>query len=131
MQTAQSLSRAQGQNKIRQIHLSYIDIHILSDIFSSQVPGLRHGSYNFLLRRHWFEVVFRTPELLSFWGNTPHTMHGLYSLYRHIIISTGSRSPRPVLPWNWKCTASYIYRIQQAIIDTRAWEKYLSTGRCT
>jgi len=41
-------------------------------MFKDDFEGFEEGSHNFLLVcRHWFEVASHTPEVWSFWGNTP------------------------------------------------------------
>lgn len=59
------------------LSVSRLPPEVLRDIFRwNAIPkdkfgGLGEGSHNFLLVcRHRFEVASRTPELLSFWGNT-------------------------------------------------------------
>ena len=58
--------------------ISTLPPEVLGDIFRRNVSleelfgGLEEGSRNFLLVcHHWFEVALRTPEVWSFWGNTP------------------------------------------------------------
>ena len=58
--------------------ISKLPPEVLGDIFHWNVTlkgdfgGLDKRSHNFLVVcHHWFEVALRTPELWSFWGNTP------------------------------------------------------------
>ena len=60
------------------LNVSKLPPEILGDIFRWNVTfkdysvGLDERSHNFLLVcHHWFEVASRTPEIWSFWGNTP------------------------------------------------------------
>ena len=60
------------------LNISKLPPEVLGNIFHWNVApkhyfaGLDRGSYNFLLVcHHWFEVASRTPELWSYWGNTP------------------------------------------------------------
>ena len=60
------------------LNVSKFPPEVLGDIFRQNVirkgdfGGLDKRSHNFLLVcHHWFEVASRTPELWSFWGNTP------------------------------------------------------------
>jgi len=60
------------------LNVSKLPPEVLGDIFHWNVTlnndfgGLEEGSHNFLLVcRHWFEVASSTPEVWSFWGNTP------------------------------------------------------------
>ena len=60
------------------LNVSRLPPEVLGDIFRRNVTlkgdfdGLEEGSHNFLLVcHHWFEVASRTPEIWSFWGNTP------------------------------------------------------------
>ena len=60
------------------LNVSKFPPEVLGGIFSWNVTlngdfdGLDKRSHNFLLVcHHWFEVASRTPEIWSFWGNTP------------------------------------------------------------
>ena len=60
------------------LNVSKLPLEVLGKIFHWNVTfkghfdGLDEGSHNFLLVcHHWFEVASRTPDLWSFWGNTP------------------------------------------------------------
>ena len=60
------------------LNVSKLPPEVLGGIFHRNVAlkgdfdGLDKESHNFLLVcRRWFEVASRTPELWSFWGNTP------------------------------------------------------------
>ena len=60
------------------LNVSKLPPEILGDIFCWNVTlkddfgGLEKRSHNFLLVcHHWFEVASSTPEVWSFWGNTP------------------------------------------------------------
>ena len=60
------------------LNVSKLPPEILGDIFRWNVTfkdysvGLDERSHNFLLVcHHWLEVASRTPEIWSFWGNTP------------------------------------------------------------
>ena len=60
------------------LNVSKFPPEVLGDIFRWNVSfkkrfdGLEEGSRNFLLVcHHWFEVALHTPEVWSFWGNTP------------------------------------------------------------
>ena len=60
------------------LNISKLPPEVLGDIFHWNVTpkgdfdGLEERSHNFLLVcHHWFEVASSTPELWSFWGNTP------------------------------------------------------------
>lgn len=60
------------------LNASKLPPEVLGNIFRWNVTlkgdfgGLEKGSNNFLLVcNHWFEVASHTPELWSFWGNTP------------------------------------------------------------
>ena len=60
------------------LNVSKLPPEVLANIFHWNVTfkgdfsGLEEGSHNFLLVcHHWFEVASRTPEIWSFWGNTP------------------------------------------------------------
>ena len=60
------------------LNISKLPPELLGRIFhwnvtpKSDFDGLDRGSHSFLLVcHHWFEVASRTPDLWSFWGNTP------------------------------------------------------------
>ena len=60
------------------LNVSQLPPELLGKIFHCNITpkgdfdGLDDGSHNFLLVcHHWFEVASRTPDLWSFWGNTP------------------------------------------------------------
>ena len=60
------------------LNVSKLPPEVLGDIFRRNVTlkddfgELEEGSRNFLLVcHHWFEVAVRTPEVWSFWGDTP------------------------------------------------------------
>ena len=60
------------------LNISTLPPEVLGDIFRRNVTlkddfgKLKKGSHNFLfVCHHWFEVASRTPEVWSFWGNTP------------------------------------------------------------
>ena len=60
------------------LNVSKLPLEVLGKIFHWNVTfkghfdGLDEGSHNFLLVcHHWFEVASGTPEVWSFWGNTP------------------------------------------------------------
>ena len=60
------------------LNVSKLPPEVLGDIFHRNVTlkgdfdGLDDRSHNFLLVcHHWFEVALQTPEIWSFWGNTP------------------------------------------------------------
>ena len=60
------------------LNVSKLPPEVLGNIFRWNVTleddfgGLEERSHNFLLVcHHWFEVASSTPEVWSFWGNTP------------------------------------------------------------
>ena len=69
------------------LNVSRLPPEVLSKIFlrnvapKSAFDGLDEGSHNFLLVcHHWFEVASGTPDLWSFWGNTPKDWARRYHL---------------------------------------------------
>ena len=68
------------------LHINMLPPEVLGGIFHWNVQregdfdGLRARSHNFLLVcHHWSEVASCTPELWSFWGNTPEDWARWYS----------------------------------------------------
>ena len=60
------------------LNVSKLPPEVLGDIFQRSVTlkddfgELEEGSWNFLfVCHHWFKVALHTPEVWSFWGNTP------------------------------------------------------------
>ena len=60
------------------LNVSKLPPELLGNIFrwnitlKNDFDGLEEGSHNFLLVcHHWYEVALSTPELWSYWGNTP------------------------------------------------------------